>query len=74
MIEELKNTEILDKVGGRYRLTALIQRRLAELVGGARPLIDDTKGLLPIEIAVREILEDKIAVDEQAQVPDKAGQ
>ncbi len=34
MIDDLKNVELIDKVGGRFKLTALIQRRMAELVQG----------------------------------------
>ena len=29
MIEELKSEEIINKVGGKFKLTALVQRRLA---------------------------------------------
>lgn len=63
MIEELKSTDIINKVGGRYRLTALIQRRLDELMEGARPLIEDAKGKTQLEIVVQEILQDKITID-----------
>jgi DNA-directed RNA polymerase subunit omega len=66
MIEELKSTEIIRKVGGRFKLTALIQRRLGELLAGARPLIDDTQGMTQMEIVVQEILQDKIAIDDQS--------
>lgn len=72
MIEELKSTRLIDKVGGRFRLTALIQRRLAELAGGARALIDETKGLTPMEIVVQEILQDKIAVDTDSEESQEA--
>ena len=63
MIEELKNTEIVAKVGGKFKLTALIQKRMKELVHGARPLIEDVQGLTMIEIVVQEIMQDKIAID-----------
>ncbi|MFA5251997.1 MAG: DNA-directed RNA polymerase subunit omega [Phycisphaerae bacterium] len=66
MIEELKSTDIVNKVGGRYRLTALIQKRLDELMDGARPLIEDTKGKTQLEIVVQEIMQDKIAIDYEA--------
>lgn len=72
MIEELKSTRLIDKVGGRFRLTALIQRRLAELAGGARALIDETRGLTPMEIVVQEILQDKIAVDTDSEESQEA--
>ena len=63
MIEELKNVELVNKVGGKYKLTALIQRRLDELMQGSRPLIEDTQGRTQIEIVIQEILQDKIAID-----------
>jgi len=63
MIEELKSTEIINKVGGKFRLTALIQKRLKELLQGSRPLIEDTTGLTQLEIIIQEILEDKITID-----------
>jgi len=63
MIEELKSTELIDKVGGRFKLTALIQKRLDELVQGARPLIEDADGKTMLEIVVQEILQDKITTE-----------
>jgi DNA-directed RNA polymerase subunit omega len=65
MIEELKSTEIINKVGGRFKLTALVQRRLQELLSGARPLIDDTENMTQMEIVIKEILQDKITIDDQ---------
>ena len=54
MIEMLRNDDIIDKVGGRFKLTALIQRRWLQLLQGARPMIDP-KGLTEIEVVLREI-------------------
>ncbi len=74
MIEDLKNTDIINKVGGKYKLTALIQKRLDELLEKARPLIEDTEGKTQLEIVVQEILQDKIAIDYEASditKPDK---
>ncbi len=74
MIKDLKSTDIINKVGGKYKLTALIQKRLAELMEGARPLIEDTEGKTQLEIVVQEILQDKIAIDYEASdiaKPDK---
>jgi len=62
MIEDLKDTAIIDKVGGRFKLTALIQRRLTELMEGSRPLLENTEGMTIMEIVVKEILEDKITM------------
>ncbi len=66
MIEELKSDEIIKKVGGRFKLTALVQRRLEELLQGARPLIDNIEGKTQMEIVVQEILQDKITFDESS--------
>jgi len=63
MIEDLKDTEIVNKVGGKFKLSALIQKRIFELMEGARPLIDDTEGKTMMEIVVEEIKYDKIAID-----------
>ena len=65
MIEELKSTDLINKVGGRFKLTALIQKRLNEIVQGARPLIEDTEGKTMLEIVIQEILQDKITAETQ---------
>ncbi len=62
MIDALKDDVLVKKVGGAFRLTALVQRRMKELIEGARPLVE-TEGKTIIEIAVTEIQEDKIAID-----------
>jgi DNA-directed RNA polymerase subunit omega len=64
MIDELKSDEIVKKVGGRFKLTALVQKRLSELLQGGRPLIKDTEGKSMLEIVIQEILQDKIAADD----------
>ena len=37
MIDQLQSDEVIRKVGGRFKLTALIQKRWLELMQGARP-------------------------------------
>jgi len=64
MIEELKSQDMVNKVGGRFKLSALIQKRMLELMQGGRPLIEDTEGKTAIEIVVEEIKQDKIAIDD----------
>jgi len=64
MIDELKSERIINKVGGKFKLTALIQKRLGELLQGARPLIKDAENMTMLEIVVQEILQDKITVDD----------
>ena len=62
MIEAFKGDEIIKKIGGRFRMTALIQRRLKELIEGARPLVE-SQGKNLLEIVVQEIMQDKIAIN-----------
>lgn len=74
MIETLKSDEIVRKVGGRFKLTALIQRRWQELMEGARPLVE-REGRSDLELAIAEIADDKIAIDYPASgitAPDEA--
>ena len=70
MIEALKSDEIVNKVGGRFKLTALIQRRMLELMDGARPLVD-RGNMTDLEVVIQEILQDKIAIDYEASGLDK---
>ena len=74
MIEELKNIEIVNKFGGRFKLTALIQKRLSELLHGARPLIEDVEGRTQMEIVVQEIIQDKITIDYGTSDIEKPGE
>lgn len=54
--------EALEKVGGRFKLTVLIQKRVQELNKGAQRLVDsDSKNL--IDVVVEEILADKIYLE-----------
>ena len=62
MIEALKSDEIVEKVGGKFKLCALIQRRLEQLLDGARPLVA-RDGRTDLEIVVEEIMQDKITLE-----------
>jgi DNA-directed RNA polymerase subunit omega len=67
MLEELREEEIVNKVGGRFKLSTLIQKRLVALNAGARPLVDlntDNK----MEIVIQEIIQDKIYLDTELRV------
>ena len=63
MIEALKSDEIVNKVGGRFRLTALIQRRLGEIIEGSRPLVE-RNGMSDLEVVIEEIMQDKITIND----------
>lgn len=60
MIQALKTEELVSKCGGRFKLCALIQRRLVELLDGARPLVE-REGRSDLELVIEEIMRDKIA-------------
>ena len=62
MIEELKEEKLINKVGGRFKLSSLIQKRLVYLNKGARPFIESDKKD-KLSIVIQEIIEDKIYLD-----------
>jgi DNA-directed RNA polymerase subunit omega len=67
MIDELKEEGIVNKVGGRFKLSTLIQKRLTMLSAGARPLVD-IKGGDRMQTVIQEILQDKIFLDATGNV------
>jgi len=67
MLEELKEEEIVNKVGGRFKLSTIIQKRMVALNRGARPLTETpTKNLM--QIVIHEIMEDKIYLDRSGNI------
>ena len=66
MIEDLRSEDLIKKVGGKFKLTALVQRRIKEIIHGARPLVEREEGMTDMEVVIREIREDKIAIDYEA--------
>ncbi len=67
MIDELREEQIVNKVGGRFKLSTLIQKRLVALNAGSRPLVD-MKSDNKLEIVIQEIMQDKIYLDTTLQV------
>jgi DNA-directed RNA polymerase subunit omega len=62
MLEELKEEEIVNKVGGRFKLSTLIQKRLVQLNQGSRALVNiDTHDKM--SIVLQEIVQDKIILN-----------
>ena len=68
MIDELREEAIVNKVGGRFKLSTLIQKRLVAINAGARPLVDVTKSKNKMEIVIQEIMQDKIFLDSEMNV------
>ncbi len=67
MLEELKEEYIVNKVGGRFKLSTLIQKRLVQLNQGSRALVNvDTHDKMSIVLA--EIMQDKISLSMNNEV------
>ncbi len=67
MHDEFREDEIARMVGGRFKLTSLIQKRMVALNRGARPLVDlQTKDLM--QIVVAEIMQNKVYLDTSGNV------
>jgi len=67
MLEELKDEDAVKKVGGRFKLSTLVQKRLVQLNQGSRPLVDlNTSDKM--KIVLQEILQDKIYLDTSHEV------
>ena len=67
MYDELKEEAIVNLVGGRFKLSTLIQKRLVQLNQGANPLVDTTS-IDKMEIVLQEIREQKIRLDMSNEV------
>jgi DNA-directed RNA polymerase subunit omega len=67
MHEDLKEEGIVNKVGGRFKLSTLIQKRMIMLNTGAKPLVD-LRGADKMAIVIQEILQDKIYLDASGEV------
>ena len=67
MLDELQEEEVIKKVGGRFKLSTLIQKRLVALNQGSRVLVDtDTEDKM--KIVIQEILQDKIYLDTESNL------
>ncbi|HEY6563067.1 MAG TPA: DNA-directed RNA polymerase subunit omega [Pirellulaceae bacterium] len=67
MLDELKEEEIVNKVGGRFKLSTLVQKRMVQLNQGSRPLVE-IESHDKMQIVLQEILQDKIFLDTSNEV------
>tara|TARA_B110000014_G_scaffold256577_1_gene239854 strand:+ start:1292 stop:1564 length:273 start_codon:yes stop_codon:yes gene_type:complete len=67
MLDAFREEAIVKKVGGRFKLSALIQKRMVALNRGARPLVDVITNSHMV-VVVEEILNDKIYLDNAGNV------
>lgn len=65
MIDALKTDEIFVKNGGRFKTCVLVQRRVVELLDGARPLIERGQRS-DLELAIEEVRLGKITLSFEA--------
>ncbi len=72
MLDALKEEAIVNKVGGRFKLSTLIQKRMVALNTGAKPLVD-LRTSDKMAIVLEEILQDKIFLDISGQVQTRGG-
>jgi len=63
VIEALKSNEIVDKVGGRFKLAVLIQKRLVDVTFGAPLLVERREGQTLMQAVIQEVLEGKITLE-----------
>ena len=73
MIEELKDEELVRKIGGRFKLSALIQKRLVALNEGTPSALDygrntSTATRDRLDAVIEEILHDKIYLNAESDV------
>ena len=67
MLNDLKEEVVVNKVGGRFKLSTLMQKRMVQLNAGSRPLVEvDTTDKM--SIVLQEILQDKIYLDTTDEV------
>jgi len=71
MIEELKEEELIRKIGGRFKLSALIQKRLVALNEGTPSAIDHVRNSSAatrdrLNTVIHEILRDKIYLNTES--------
>jgi DNA-directed RNA polymerase subunit K/omega len=61
-------------IPNRFLLTTVLARRWENLVAGAPPLVESRTGRSLVEIAIHEIAEGRVAVDEETRTVQLSGQ
>lgn len=64
MIEALKDDELVRRVGGKFRLASMIQRRWGQLMDGARPLVE-RDGRTDLELVIEEVRQGLLSFEEE---------
>ena len=66
MYDELKEESIVRQVGGRFKLSTLIQKRMVQLNQGSRPLVNTTEKD-KMAIVLQEIIQKRIFLDQNME-------
>lgn len=67
MLDDLKEEGIVNRVGGRFKLSTLIQKRMVALNTGAKPLVT-LRTNDRMAVVIQEIMLDKIYLDTEGNV------
>jgi DNA-directed RNA polymerase subunit omega len=62
VIEALKSDEVVNRVGGRFKLAVIVQKRLVDVTFGA-PLLVERGGKTLMEAVIQEVLEGKVTLE-----------
>ena len=63
-----KIQEAQERFGGPFAMTSILQKRVRELVQGARPLVESDK-TRPIDIALEELLANRLTPEPHTEAP-----
>jgi len=74
MLNEAVVTDLAKRVGGRFRLATLVQKRARELALGAKPMVE-IESVQPVEIALEELRRKLLSIEIRESLPEeKPGQ
>ncbi len=59
-----KVQEAQERFGGPFAMTSILQKRVRELVGGSRPMVE-TNLTRPIDIALEELLANRLSLEHE---------
>lgn len=68
MLDTDLEDQLIEKVGGKLKLTSLMQKRLVELKRGARPLVEVDNPRDLQNVVVQEILQEKIELADRREI------
>ena len=64
-MEKFDIQKVTEKVGGAFRMTVLVQKRVRELAQGMPPLVPVREGMSFFDVVMEEITQDKLNLLEE---------